>query len=95
MAADKSIAGTPAPARTRAMRVDAQRNRTKLLQAARESFAAEGLSVPVDEIARRAGVGAGTIHRHFPTKESLCEAIVLDHLEDLVDDAHRSAASSY
>jgi AcrR family transcriptional regulator len=69
------------------MRADARRNREKLLAAARQSFAAEGLSVPVDEIARRAGLGAGTMHRHFPTKESLFEAIVLSHVDQLVADA--------
>jgi AcrR family transcriptional regulator len=77
------------PARTRPMRADARRNRERLLQAARESFAAEGLSVPVDEIARRAGLGAGTMHRHFPTKESLYEAIVLGHVGAVVAEAER------
>lgn len=77
--------------RRRPMRADARRNREKLLKVARESFAAEGLSVPVDEIARRAGLGAGTMHRHFPTKEALFEAIVLDHIDALVDEARRLA----
>jgi AcrR family transcriptional regulator len=77
--------------RTRPMRADARRNRERLLQVARESFAAEGLSVPVDEIARRAGLGAGTMHRHFPTKESLYEAIVLSHVGAVVDEAERLA----
>jgi AcrR family transcriptional regulator len=53
------------------MRSDAQRNRKRVLEAAMETFAAEGLSVPVAEIARRAGVGTGTVSRHFRTKESL------------------------
>jgi len=52
-----------------------------------EAFAAEGLSVPIDEIARRAGVGAGTVYRHFPTKESLFQAIVANRIEQLVDRA--------
>ena len=69
------------------MRADARRNRDKLLEAAREAFATEGLSVPVDEIARRAGLGAGTMHRHFPTKASLLEAIVISHVESLVEEA--------
>jgi AcrR family transcriptional regulator len=50
-------------------------------------FAAEGLSVPIHEIARRAGVGTGTVSRHFPTKESLYEAIVHDRTERLVQQA--------
>jgi len=55
-------------------RVDAARNRARVLEVAYETFAAEGLSVPIDEIARRAGVGAGTVYRHFPTKEALFHA---------------------
>ena len=54
-----------------ALRADARRNREAVLDAARTAFAAEGLSVPLDEIARRAGVGPGTLYRHFPTKEAL------------------------
>ncbi len=63
------------------MRADARRNRARVLEVAQAVFAAEGLSVPIDEIARRAGVGAGTVYRHFPTKEALFEAIVLSRLE--------------
>jgi AcrR family transcriptional regulator len=55
---------------------------------AKTAFAAEGLSVPLDEIARRAGVGPGTLYRHFPTKEALFEAVVQHRLRRLVDDAH-------
>ena len=55
----------------RPLRADAARNRARVLEVAYETFAAEGLSVPIDEIARRAGVGAGTVYRHFPTKEDL------------------------
>ena len=53
----------------RPLRADAARNRARVLEVAYDTFAAEGLSVPIDEIARRAGVGAGTVYRHFPTKE--------------------------
>src|SRR5215472_10573945 len=60
----------------RTLRADARRNRSRVLEAAIAAFAAEGLSVPVYEIARRAGVGTGTVSRHFPTKESLFEAII-------------------
>jgi len=68
----------------RPLRADARRNRERLLDVARTAFAAEGLSVPLDEIARRAGVGPGTLYRHFPTKESLIEAVVQDRLQHLV-----------
>jgi AcrR family transcriptional regulator len=56
------------------LRADARRNRARVLEAAAQVFAAEGLSVPVHEIARRAGVGTGTVSRHFPAKEDLYEA---------------------
>jgi AcrR family transcriptional regulator len=66
-------------------RADAQRNRMRVLEAAREAFESEGLSVSVESIARRAGVGVGTVYRHFPTKEALFEAIVLTSLERFVE----------
>jgi AcrR family transcriptional regulator len=71
----------------RAVRADARRNRARVLEVAAEVFAAEGLSVPVHEIARRAGVGTGTVSRHFPTKEDLFAAILLDRMRQLVDQA--------
>jgi AcrR family transcriptional regulator len=71
----------------RPLRADGRRNRQRLLQAATDAFAAEGLSVPLDEIARRAGVGPGTLYRHFPTKGALFEAVLHDRLQRLADDA--------
>jgi AcrR family transcriptional regulator len=68
-------------------RADAARNRERVLAAAKEVFEAEGLSVNVDVIARRAGVGVGTLYRHFPTKDALFEAIVLTDLEVFVHEA--------
>ena len=56
------------------MRADAQRNRDRLVEVAREVFKERGLDAPLDEIARRAGVGAGTLYRHFPTRETLLVA---------------------
>lgn len=67
-------AATPGPAAS--TRADARRNRARVLAAAEEIFAAGGLAAPVEAIARRAGVGAGTLYRHFPTKEALFEAVV-------------------
>jgi AcrR family transcriptional regulator len=69
----------------RPLRADAARNRARVLEVAYETFAAEGLSVPIDEIARRAGVGAGTVYRHFPTKEDLFRAVVNDRLGRIVE----------
>lgn len=77
----------------RPLRADARRNRDRVLEVAIEAFAAEGLSVPVHEIARRAGVGTGTVSRHFPTKEALYLAIVLDRLDLLAHRARELAAS--
>ena len=71
----------------RPLRADARRNRERLLRAASAAFAADGLSVPLDEIARRAGVGPGTLYRHFPAKEALFEAVLRDRLERLADEA--------
>jgi AcrR family transcriptional regulator len=71
----------------RALRADAARNRARLLEVAAKVFAAEGLAVPIDEVARRAGIGIGTVYRHFPTKEALFAAIVRDKLERLIDHA--------
>jgi AcrR family transcriptional regulator len=69
------------------LRSDARRNRERLLDVAREAFAADGLSVPLDEIARRAGVGPGTLYRHFPAKEDLFEAVLQDRMQSLADEA--------
>jgi AcrR family transcriptional regulator len=69
------------------LRADARRNRERVLEAAFAAFAAEGLSVPVHEIARRAGVGTGTVSRHFPTKEALFEAVFVSRVERLVGEA--------
>jgi AcrR family transcriptional regulator len=66
------------------MRADAVKNRERILQAAEEVFAAQGVSAPIDMVAERAGVGVGTLYRHFPTKEALFEAIVLTGLQGLV-----------
>jgi AcrR family transcriptional regulator len=75
------------------LRADARRNRERVLAAAQEAFAAEGLAVPLDEIARRAGVGAGTVYRHFPTKEALFEAAIVDRTERMLARAHALADS--
>ncbi|MBB5139733.1 AcrR family transcriptional regulator [Thermocatellispora tengchongensis] len=80
-------------ARGRPLRADARRNRERVLRAARAAFEAEGVGVPLDEIARRAGVGAGTVHRHFPTKEALLEAIILGTMESLAAEARAGCDS--
>lgn len=73
-------------------RADARRNRQKVLDAATDLFAEQGLSVHVDDIAKRAGVGVATLFRNFPTKEALIEAVVADMQQDLLDDVHAALA---
>ena len=79
--------GDSAPVKPRPLRADARRNRERILAAATAAFAADGLSVPLDEIARRAGVGPGTLYRHFPAKEALWEAVLHDQMQRLADEA--------
>ena len=87
--AAQGAAGPP-----RALRADAARNRENVLRAARDAFAESGYGVPLDEIATRAGVGPGTVYRHFPTKEALFEAVVTVRVQDLVADARARADAS-
>ena len=72
------------PSAGRGMRADALRNYQKLLAAAAEAFAEHGADdVSLEEIARRAGVGIGTLYRHFPTRQALLEAVYRDQVEAL------------
>jgi AcrR family transcriptional regulator len=68
------------------LRADARRNRAKVLAAARAAFADHGVDAQMDDVARRAGVGVGTVYRHFPTKEALFQAVIEDRMQRLVDD---------
>ncbi len=77
----------------RPLRADAARNRARLLEVAYETFAAEGLGVPIDEIAKRASVGAGTVYRHFPTKDDLFRAVIEDRISRIVDDGRAVLAA--
>jgi len=83
-----------------ALRRDAARNRAKILAAARTAFDQDGLDVGVEVIARRAGVGVGTLYRRFPTKELLIEAVVSEVLEAVLSAAesaleHESPADGF
>lgn len=73
------------------LRRDAERNRRLILDAAREAFASSGLHVTLDEIARRAGVGVGTVYRRFADKESLIDALFEDSIAELVALAERAS----
>jgi AcrR family transcriptional regulator len=73
-------------------RADARRNRAKVLAAAARAFDEHGLDVSLVAIAEQAGVGAGTVYRHFPSKEILLEAVLVRQIDDRVDAARRWAA---
>jgi AcrR family transcriptional regulator len=81
---------TPPDASPRRRRVDAQRNRTAILKAAEIVFRTQGADAPIDEIARRAGVGVGTVYRNYPTKAAVLEAIIEARLTPIIE-AARSA----
>ncbi|WAL69147.1 helix-turn-helix domain containing protein [Amycolatopsis cynarae] len=73
------------------LRADARRNRAKVLAAAEAVFTAKGMSAPTEEVAKAAGVGVGTLFRHFPTKEALLEAVLQEHLRRFAAEAVRWA----
>ncbi len=87
-----SIEQPPQP--DRPLRADARRNRARVLAAARDAFAEHGFTVPLDAIAERAGVGPGTVYRHFPTKEALFAAVTQARVRDLVAAARAAAAAA-
>ena len=72
---------------SRKPRADAERNRVRLLETAKAAFAEKGTAASLDEIARTAGVGAGTLYRHFPTRDALIEAVYRNEMAQLVDAA--------
>ena len=76
---------TLVPRTDRPLRADARRNREKILAAATAAFRESGLDSQVEDIARRAGVGVGTVYRHFPTKETLVTALAEAHFDRLAD----------
>ncbi|MBX4271694.1 TetR/AcrR family transcriptional regulator [Clostridium estertheticum] len=69
------------------IRVDAKQNREKILEAALKIFTEKGMAIPIGEIAHKAGVGIGTVYRHFPSKEALLEAIYIIYKQQLTEDA--------
>jgi AcrR family transcriptional regulator len=91
----RSEARPPAPKpeggkpEARKPRADAERNRQRLLEAAKASFAKSGAATSLEEVARTAGVGIGTLYRHFPTRDALVEHVYRDAQERLFADAER------
>jgi AcrR family transcriptional regulator len=77
----------------RPLRADARRNRERVLTAARAVFGEQGREAQMDDVARQASVGVGTVYRHFPTKEALLEALAVDAFERLVVTARENLAN--
>src|SRR5437762_11835902 len=75
------------------LRADARRNRCRILEAAESVFAGKGMGASTDEVASAAGVGIGTVFRHFPTKAALLEALLVSKLRRLVDEAEALCSS--
>ncbi|MET7992900.1 helix-turn-helix domain-containing protein [Amycolatopsis sp. NPDC005232] len=73
------------------LRADARRNRDQIIAAARTIFAEFGPEVPMEEIARAAGVGVGTLYRRFPDREALIRAVAVDNFSRVLDDAREAA----
>ncbi len=78
----------PVPRKPRA---DAQRNRERILEIAKEAFTQSGANISLDDVARQAGIGAGTLYRHFPTREALLEAVYRTEVEKLAAAERRFA----
>ncbi len=85
----RRAAGGNAPGAVRKPRADARRNRDSLLEAAKAAFAEVGAEASLDEIARRAGLGIGTLYRHFPTRDAVVEAVYRREVQQLADAAPR------
>lgn len=81
---DPSTGGQPAPGASRPLRRDAEQNRQRILRAAAEVFTERGLQASLDDVARHAGVGVGTVYRRFPDKEALADALFTERLDALV-----------
>jgi AcrR family transcriptional regulator len=77
----------------RAQRADASRNRERLLEAASDMFAVSGVDTSLEKIAKAAGVGIGTLYRHFPTRDALAEAVYRHNVEALCDGADELSAT--
>ena len=84
--------GVQTPLVKQKLRADARRNRARLLEAAEQIFGMRGVGASTEEVAAAAGVGIGTLFRHFPTKESLLEAVFVERLRRLADEADQLAS---
>lgn len=87
MTTDETSASVTAPGAAKPLRADARRNRARVLEAAEAVFTAKGTGASTEEIARQAGVGIGTVFRHFPTKEALLEAVFVAQIGRFTEEA--------
>jgi AcrR family transcriptional regulator len=83
----------PPPQPARRPRADAKRNRERILEVAKEAFTRFGAAASLDDIARRSGIGSGTLYRHFPTRDALIEAVYRSEVEKLAAAGPRFAAT--
>lgn len=74
-------------------RADAQRNRERILEVAKQAFTRSGVDISLDDVARQAGIGAGTLYRHFPTRDALLEAVYRSGVEKLAAAEREFAAA--
>jgi AcrR family transcriptional regulator len=89
---EEKMADSPEVSVPRPLRRDAERNRQRILRAAAEVFTTRGLKASLDDVARHAEVGVGTVYRHFPDKESLAEALFEERIEAMVALAQKALA---
>jgi len=87
------MASTTPPASERPLRRDAERNRLRILQAAREVFADRGLDASLDQIAAHAGVGVGTVYRRFPDKDALIDALFEERIDEVAAAAQHALSA--
>jgi AcrR family transcriptional regulator len=83
----------PPPPPARQPRADAQRNRERILEVAKQVFTRDGAAASLDDIARQSGIGPGTLYRHFPNRDVLIEAVYRSEVERLADAEQRYAAT--
>jgi len=88
-----SVVGGVTAAAPRPMRADARRNYERILAVAREAFLEHGAAASLDDIARRAGVGPGTLYRHFPNRSTLLDAVYRENVDQLCAGAYQLAKS--
>lgn len=92
-AAAYAVLVTPGAGQEKELRADAARNRARILQVARARLAAGDNSLQLNAVARLAGVGVGTVYRHFPNRHALVEALSAERLRELVDEAQAAASA--